>query len=152
MRRRFATGMTYECVAVVTPPKFRVTRATAWGQLQGFIDFIKNWKTSAVSTTDGWLKLNFASCVMRQTRSLGALVLYSILVICCLWIKSTIWWLILSSTSFMVDRSLVFNIYSSWKIYLVGPWLPGCYQGQQDDYTRTMRSIAILRTDTIQPA
>ena len=70
--------MTYKCVAVVTPPKFRVTRATAWGQLQGFIDFIKNWKTSAVSTTDGWLKLNFASCVMRQTRLLGALVLYSI--------------------------------------------------------------------------
>ena len=31
------------------------------------------WKTSAVSTTDGWLKLNFASCVIRKTRSLGAL-------------------------------------------------------------------------------
>ena len=40
--------------------------------------FIENRKTSAVSTTDGWLKLNFASCVIRQTRSLGALVLYSI--------------------------------------------------------------------------
>jgi len=31
-----------------------------------------------VSTTDGWLKLNFASCVIRKTRSLGALVLCSI--------------------------------------------------------------------------
>ena len=38
----------------------------------------RNWKTSAVSTTDGWLKLNFASCVLRQTCSLGALVLCSI--------------------------------------------------------------------------
>ena len=37
-----------------------------------------HWKTSAVSTTDGWLKLNFASCVIRKTRSLGALVLCSI--------------------------------------------------------------------------
>ena len=35
-------------------------------------------KTSAVSATDGWLKLNFAGCVIRQTRSLGALVLCSI--------------------------------------------------------------------------
>ena len=31
-----------------------------------------------MSTTDGWLKLNFASCVIRQTRSLDALVLCSI--------------------------------------------------------------------------
>ena len=29
-----------------------------------------------MSTTDGWSKLNFASSVIRQTRSLGALVLY----------------------------------------------------------------------------
>ena len=29
-------------------------------------------------TTDGWLKLNLASCVVRKTRSLGALVLCSI--------------------------------------------------------------------------
>ena len=35
-------------------------------------------KMSAVSTTDGWLKPNFASCVVRKTRSLGALVLCSI--------------------------------------------------------------------------
>ena len=31
-----------------------------------------------MSTTDRWLKLNFASCVTRKTRSLGALVLCSI--------------------------------------------------------------------------
>ena len=31
-----------------------------------------------MSTTDGWLKLNFASYVIRQTRSLGVLVLCSI--------------------------------------------------------------------------
>ena len=30
-----------------------------------------------MSTTDGWLKLNFASCVIRQTRSVGVLVLCS---------------------------------------------------------------------------
>ena len=38
---------------------------------------IKKLKTSAVSTTDGWLKLNFASCVIRQARSLGACMLCS---------------------------------------------------------------------------
>ena len=32
-----------------------------------FFILVKYWKTSAVSTTDGWLKLNFASCVMRGT-------------------------------------------------------------------------------------
>ena len=31
-----------------------------------------------MSTTDGWLKLSFASCVVRETRSLGALVSCSI--------------------------------------------------------------------------
>ena len=31
-----------------------------------------------MSPTDGWLKLNFASCVTRKSSSLGALVLYSI--------------------------------------------------------------------------
>ena len=37
-----------------------------------------NWKTSTVSTTDGWLKPNFASCVIRQTRSFGVLRVCSI--------------------------------------------------------------------------
>ena len=31
-----------------------------------------------MSTTDEWLQLNFASCVTRKTRSLGALMLCSI--------------------------------------------------------------------------
>ena len=31
-----------------------------------------------MSATDGWLKLNFASCVIRQTRSLRVLVVCSI--------------------------------------------------------------------------
>ena len=35
-------------------------------------------KTEAVSTIDGWLKLGFASGVVRKTCSLGALVLCSI--------------------------------------------------------------------------
>ena len=34
-------------------------------------------KRSAVSTIDGWLTLNFASCALRQTRSLGVFVLCS---------------------------------------------------------------------------
>ena len=44
-----------------------------------------------MSTTDGWWKLKFASCVVRKTRSLGALVLCSMTccVIWCLWIAST---------------------------------------------------------------
>ena len=47
--------------------KFRITRATSWGRLQGLIDLIKTRTTSsAVSTTDGWLKLNFASCVFEE--------------------------------------------------------------------------------------
>ena len=33
------------------------------------LNFVKCWKTSAVSTTVEWLKLNFASCVVHETRS-----------------------------------------------------------------------------------
>ena len=115
-------------------------------QLSKTIFLQKNWKTSAVSTTDGWLKLNFASCVVRKTRSLGALVLCSI---CSMVFVNYIyvWLLILSSTNFMVGRSRVFYMYSSWKIQVGDS--PGCHQGQQDDFTRTMLSITILRTDTI---
>ena len=40
------------------------------------IKILKNRQT--VSTTDGWLTLNFASCVVRMSRSLAALVLCSI--------------------------------------------------------------------------
>ena len=42
-----------------------------WAVLVRTSIFSKN----AVSTTDGWLKLNFASCVISKTRALGALVL-----------------------------------------------------------------------------
>ena len=31
----------------------------------------------------------------------------------------------------------------------IGRLLPGCYQGQQDDFARTMLSITILRMNTI---
>ena len=43
-----------------------------------FLCHLLKKNASAVSTTYGWLKLNFASCVVRKTRSLGALVLCSI--------------------------------------------------------------------------
>ena len=75
-----------------------------------------------------------------------ARAIYVPFVIWCLWITSTIWLLILSSTSFMVGRSRVFYVYSSWKIYVGDS--PGCYHGQQDDFARTMLSITMLRTDT----
>ena len=42
-----------------------------------FIEMLKN--VCSVSTTDWWLKVNLASCMIRQTRSLGAPVLYSCL-------------------------------------------------------------------------
>ena len=35
-------------------------------------------KNVSCEYTDGWLKLNCASCVIRQTRSFGVLVRYSI--------------------------------------------------------------------------
>ena len=127
-RRRFATGMTHAYVAVVTPPKFRVTWATSRGRPQGLVDFIQNWKTWAVSTTDGWLKLNFASWVIRQTRGLGALMLY-LYVVWCLCIKSTIGFLILSHTSLMVGRSHVLYVFLMQDI---GPWLPWVLQGSTE--------------------
>ena len=44
-----------------------------------FIKIFQNVSCEYVpGTTDGWLKLKFASCVVRKTRSLGALVLCSI--------------------------------------------------------------------------
>ena len=69
-------------------------------------------KTSAVSTTDGRLKLNFASCFLRQTRSLGALVLYSIGDIV---FANYIYDMVVDAQFhiFSAGRSHVFNIYSS---------------------------------------
>ena len=80
------------CGSVVLDARGCPRRPTLFAQTWTLFTFKK--KRSAVSTTDGWLKLNFASCVKRQTRSLGALVLYSI--IWSLWIKSTIWLLMLN--------------------------------------------------------
>ena len=49
------------------------------GKKKKILIFLKIEKRQVgMSTTDGRLKLNFASCVIRQTRSFGALVLYSI--------------------------------------------------------------------------
>ena len=51
-------------------------RLVRWACFYSIFHFIKKWKTSAVSTTDGWLKLNFASWVIRQTRSSWARLCY----------------------------------------------------------------------------
>ena len=48
--------------------------------------FDKKLKTSAVSTTDGWLTLKFASCVIRQTRSVSALVPFVMYMVFVTWI------------------------------------------------------------------
>ena len=55
-----------------------------------------------------WLKLNFASCVVPQTSSLGVLILFFMynMVLCT---KPTIW-LILSFTIFTEGRSRVFYV------------------------------------------
>ena len=45
-----------------------------WKKMWG-CSISKKLKNAAVSTTDRWLKLNFTSCVIRQTRSLSVLVL-----------------------------------------------------------------------------
>ena len=50
-----------------------------------------------------WLKLNFASCLVHQTRSHNTF----------LWTKPTIWLLILSFTK---NRSRVFYVLSLWRI------------------------------------
>ena len=78
----------------------------------------------------GGCNRTFARYMTPKTRSWGALVLCSMLIIGWLRITSTIWLLILSSTSFMVGRSRVFYVYSSWKIYrsvtpLGPPWATG---------------------------
>ena len=84
-----------------------------------------------MSTTDGWLKLNFASCVIRQTRSLRVLVLCSNsnMGVRDLHPRCIIWLLILSSTSFMVGRSRVFYFYLFLMKDIVGRWLPWVLPG-----------------------
>ena len=70
------------CVTIVPKKHTLTSRQRTWHHITSLVKhivpgFIKNWRTSAVSTTDGWLTFNFASCVIRQTRSLGVLVLCS---------------------------------------------------------------------------
>ena len=80
-------------------------------------------------TADGWLTLSFASCVIRQTRSLAGLAL------CSNWnvvLVNYIYDMVVdtdSSTSFMVGRSRVF-----YQVYLflmkeIGRWLPWVLPG-----------------------
>jgi len=57
--------MTYEYVAVVTPPKFRVTWATSWGRLQGLVDFIKILKNVSCEY-DRWV-VETQLCKLRDT-------------------------------------------------------------------------------------
>ena len=118
-----------------------IRRTHSW-RFSCFYKKLIYWKTPAVSTTNGWLALNFlqaAWCVRRahwarlyyvpfviwclwSTSTIWLLMLnwarlyYVPFVIWCLWSTSTIWLLMLSSTSFMVGRSRVFYTYSSWDI------------------------------------
>ena len=94
----------------------------------------------------GWKSTLQASWDVRHVY--WARLCYVPFVIRCLWKTFTTWLLILSSTSFIVDRSRVFCMYSSWKrARSVTPL--GNAEGQRDDFTRTMRSKTILRTDTM---
>ena len=85
----------------------------------------KKRKTSAVGTPmGGWNSTLQAAWYVRHAH--WACLCYApFVILLCLWIISTIWLSILSSTNFMVGRSRVFYIYSSWKIYVGDS--PGCY-------------------------
>ena len=86
------------------------------------LPFYKKLKNVSCEYNREWSKLNFASCVVHQTRSYNKFVWF-------LWTKPTIWLLILSFTQNIVR---VFYVLSLWRI-LVGD-SPGCCQGQQDDF------------------
>ena len=101
--------------------------------------FIKNWKRQLWVRPIEWLKLNFASCVVHQTRSLDVLMLY-LIIIWCLCTKPTVW-LILSFTNFTEGRSRVFYILSSWRISVGDS--PGCCQGQQDDFPQPFCALIL---------
>ena len=88
-----------------------------------------------MNTTDGWLKLSFGSCEIRQTRSLGALLTYSI---CNIKVFFNYMYDTVAHAQFMkvmVGRSRVLYIYSSWKMEVRDS--PECYQNQHDDFTTT---------------
>ena len=82
--RSYSPSRVAPAVRVRSRWKFRISMAgylvnniTPYEQLYGVFFNKKLKNVSCESTTDGWLKLNFASCVIRQTRSLGVLVLCS---------------------------------------------------------------------------
>ena len=80
--------------------------------LSGTLVYVtKNWITSAVSTQPmgGWNSTFQAAWYVRHAH--WARLCYIPFEIWCLWITSTIWLLILSSTSVMLGRSHVFYIY-----------------------------------------
>ena len=99
-------------------------------------NFTKNEKRQLwVRPNGGWNSTLQAAWYVRHAH--WACLCYVPIEIWCLWITSTIWLLIplvLSFTSFMVGRSRVLYIHSSWKIQVGDS--PGCYQGEQDDFTR----------------
>ena len=70
--------MTYEYVAVVVPPKFRVTWATSRGRLQGLVDFVKLLKNVSCEY-DRWV-VETQLCKLRYTEDtlIGCAVLCSI--------------------------------------------------------------------------
>ena len=114
-RRRFATGMTY--VAVVTPPKFRVT----WGRLQGLVDFIKNEQRQLwVRPMGGWNSTLPAAWYVRQAH--WACWCYVPFVIWCLWITSTIWLLIAQFHKFYGTPFA--RILYLFLMKYIGRWLP----------------------------
>ena len=81
-----------------------------------------------MSTTDGWLKLNFTSCVIRQTRSLGVLVVCSNRNMAFVNYISTMWLLILRVVPQFYGRPFTRGLY----LFLmkdIGRWLPWVLPG-----------------------
>ena len=77
-----------------------------------------------MSRTDGWLKLNFASWVIRQTRSLGALVLYSPCNMVIVSLRCGCWY----SAPQVYDRPFARVLYLFLMKY-IGWWLPWMLPG-----------------------
>ena len=89
-----------------------------------------------MSTTDGWLKLNFASWVVRKTRSLGALAPCSI---CIMVFVNYIYDMVVAQFHKFHGRPFarVLNVFLM-KIEVGDS--PGCHQGQQENFARTILS------------
>ena len=98
---------------------------------------IKNWKTSAVSTTVCWMvetqlwKLRGTSDTLNSYK------------ICFLWTKRTIWLLVLSFTQNIVRACSMFYPYEGYRLP-VGRWLPWMLPASAGRFP-----ITILCTDTI---